>query len=166
MEEKRFTISKPAVCARPRRRAAKVVALAVTASVALGGLGAQPVEAASARQKMEKRFTRLINKERARRDIHRVKYSYQLARVARKHSKKMADSGILHHRGNLASGIRGDWRVLGENVGVGGSVKSLHRAFMRSPGHKANVLYRKYRRVGVGVVRRDGVVWVTVIFKG
>lgn len=168
MAEKRFTIdtTERAVCARPRRRTAKVAALAITASVALGGLGIHPAAAATTRQRMEKRFAYLINKERDKRDLRRLKFSYQLTRVARRHSKKMADGGILHHRSNLASGVTGNWRVLGENVGVGASVKTLHGAFMHSPGHKANVLYRKYSSVGVGVVRRSGTIWVTVIFKG
>lgn len=57
-----------------------------------------------------------------------------------------------------------NWTILGENVGVGGNVESLHKAFMDSPAHRENILYPTFRYVGVGVLKRDGRMWVTVIF--
>ncbi len=57
------------------------------------------------------------------------------------------------------------WITLGENVGVGGTVSSLHGAFMGSAVHKDNILYRGYRHVGIGVSKKRGRMWVTVIFE-
>ena len=57
------------------------------------------------------------------------------------------------------------WRVLGENVGFGGDVRSLHKAFMESPAHRDNILFDRYRHVGVGVKRSGGLMWVTVVFE-
>jgi uncharacterized protein YkwD len=37
---------------------------------------------------------------------------------------------------------------------------------MHSADHRANILRRAFRRVGVGVVKARGSVWVTVIFYG
>jgi uncharacterized protein YkwD len=59
------------------------------------------------------------------------------------------------------------WRILGENIGVGSSMETLHDAFMDSPPHRRNELNRVYRYVGVGMARgADGRIWVTVLFLG
>lgn len=57
------------------------------------------------------------------------------------------------------------WIRLGENVGYGAGVASLERAFMHSPLHPANILGRGSRYLGVGVVRKNGFVWATVLFE-
>jgi uncharacterized protein YkwD len=58
------------------------------------------------------------------------------------------------------------WRRLGENVGYASSVKAVHRAYMGSAIHKANILRSIYRHMGVGVKRRGGRVWTAVVFEG
>ncbi len=58
-----------------------------------------------------------------------------------------------------------NWTILGENVGVGNTVLSLHQAFMNSPAHLQNILYGSYRHVGVGTVTKNGRLWVTVVFE-
>lgn len=68
----------------------------------------------------------------------------------------------LCHRTNLgaaASSVEPNWRSTGENVGTGGAVTSLHEAFVQSPGHYANMV-GNFNRVGVGVVVRNGRIWV------
>jgi len=75
----------------------------------------------------------------------------------------MRERGTIFHNPNLAAATS-DWLGLGENVGVGASVGSLHEAFMRSPGHRDNIL-GDYNYVGVGVAEgSDNLLWVTVIF--
>ena len=54
----------------------------------------------------------------------------------------------------------------GENVGMASSVRGLHRAFMASDEHRANILGAGYRKVGIGLVRSGGYVWGTLIFYG
>ncbi len=48
--------------------------------------------------------------------------------------------------------------VIGENIAWGtGTVStpaSIVRSWMASPGHRANILSRRYREIGIGVVRR------------
>jgi uncharacterized protein YkwD len=84
----------------------------------------------------------------------------------------MANRGSIFHtsesviRKTYLKGIR--WSTWGENVGVtGGTVASIQEAFMRSPGHRANILNRGFRRVAVGTYRDgNGYLWVTVFFYG
>ncbi len=43
--------------------------------------------------------------------------------------------------------------AVGENVGYATTVYSVHKALMASPAHRANILDRRWRGVGVGVVQ-------------
>jgi uncharacterized protein YkwD len=53
---------------------------------------------------------------------------------------------------NLADGAPPEWRKLGENVGMGGSIQQVHDAYMRSPGHRANILDPAFNQVGTAAV--------------
>lgn len=67
----------------------------------------------------------------------------------------------------LSHGINGvvhTWTLLGENVGVGGNIEALQKAFMESPGHAANILDPRWTHMGVGVIKRGGTYWVTMEF--
>ena len=50
----------------------------------------------------------------------------------------------------LSSGISYRWRSLGENVGVGSSIASVHQSYMDSSGHRANIPSNKFNDVGTG----------------
>jgi hypothetical protein len=115
----------------------------------------------------ERRFSRLMNAARERAGRNRLSLDPEASKVARKHSREMVDRNLLYHTPS-SSLIRRvtRWQILGENVGVGGSVGSLHEAFMGSRPHRANILYAKFRHVGVGVRKsHDGRMWVTVVFE-
>ena len=90
----------------------------------------------------------------------------QLSKVARRHSWEMLNKVELYHTptDKLMHRVT-NWTILGENVGVGTNVDSLHEAFMESPAHKANIMYTTFKHVGVGVKQKDGRMWVTVIFE-
>jgi len=106
----------------------------------------------------------LLNQERTKRGIAPVRWDGRLARVAKRHAGDMVSFSFTGHnspaRGGLlarvkraraASRHRQFW--VGENLGWGGTPLAVHRAWMRSAIHKKATLYRKFRRVGVGVVR-------------
>lgn len=81
-------------------------------------------------------------------------------------SAEMARRGELAHHPDLtaeAYRIDPNWVRYGENVGVGGDVASIHRAFMGSATHRAQI-YGDYRTAGVGIVRSGDRMWVTVRF--
>lgn len=147
-------------------RAAAAILLALTVGVV------SPITTASAGAKCyrykesEQDFARKINKARSRIGAGRLQLDKQLSKVARKHSWEMDSKNSLYH--TPSSKLR--WRVtrwnrLGENVGAGQTVRSLHNAFMNSPSHAANVLDRGYRHVGVGVHKDANYMWVTVVFE-
>ena len=112
----------------------------------------------------ERAFAKKINKARGRHDIRRLKLDPELSKVAMKQTKTMIRKRLLHHTPNLGRRVT-NWTMLGENVGYGGTVGSLHTTFMRSAPHKKNILTRKFRYVGVGTKKAHGHLWVTVVFQ-
>ena len=81
---------------------------------------------------------------------------------ARRHSASMALHDRLFHTTNF--GVICCWSAIGENIAYDVTVARAHRAFMGSPGHRANILDPRMRRVGVGVVERAGRLWITEVF--
>jgi uncharacterized protein YkwD len=114
--------------------------------------------------------------------MRRLKVSPTLTRLARSHSGAMArraaarfggrcHSGALYH--NDISRKAGAWVWIGQNVGCGylgrdgvkASVGRIQKAFMNSPGHRRNILYRKATHFGASTWIAGPVIWVTVNFK-
>lgn len=110
----------------------------------------------------EQEFFSRINDERTSRGLAALRWHTQGASVARAHSEDMADDGRIYHNDALGSQMSG-WSSLGENVGVGPSVAAIHGAFMGSSAHRSNIL-GSFTHVGVGVVERDGSLYVTQVF--
>lgn len=109
---------------------------------------------------------KLINHERAAAGLDELTVDPALAEIAATWSKRMARSNRLAHNPSLRAQVSEaapGWRRLGENVGVGSDVTTLHRAFMASAGHRGNVL-GNFDRIGIGVVVANGRTWVTVDF--
>ena len=150
------------------RNAARLVAallvLFVLFGVNLGSAGASVTGTSDD----ERAFYNATNGDRAANGLAALSYDAAASDVARSWSQTMASNGSLYHNPNLARSIAAQvtpqWTRLGENVGVGYDVAGLERAFMASPGHRANIL-GDFNRVGIGTVRgSDGRLWVTVVF--
>ena len=149
----------------------KRVGAVLVLAVALGAL--TPATTASAGRarcynykNSEKEFAKKINTARNIAGARRLQLDKQLSKVARKHAHEMDQKNSLYH--TPSSKLR--WRVtrwdrLGENVGAGQTVTSLHQAFMNSPSHRDNVLKREFRHVGVGVHKDKNYMWVTIVFE-
>ena len=55
--------------------------------------------------------------------------------------------------------------LIAENVGEGGTLGVVHRAFMNSAPHRANILDSRVGQVGVGMVSSGGQLWITEVFR-
>ena len=114
----------------------------------------------------ERSFVKRMNGSRDRAGVANMRLDKQLTKVARVHTRAMVRDHRLFHTSSSTMGRRvTHWNILGENVGVGGGVKSLHQAFMNSPAHRDNVLFGRYRHVGVGVKVKGNRMWVTIVFE-
>jgi uncharacterized protein YkwD len=59
------------------------------------------------------------------------------------------------------------WTTYGENVGMtAAGADSLFRSYMNSPAHRANILDRTFRFVGLWTKRSGGMRWNTMDFVG
>lgn len=136
--------------------------VAVTLLV-LGLIGLPAGSALASDATKEAEFISLINDERTSRGLSELIPYWDLTDDAWAHSDRMAAAGDIWHNPDLGT-VTSGWYALGENVGMGPTVGSLHTAFMDSAGHRANVL-GDYNYVGVGVtVDEYGTIFVTVVF--
>ncbi|MDP2712798.1 MAG: CAP domain-containing protein [Solirubrobacteraceae bacterium] len=110
----------------------------------------------------------LLNAERTRRGLRTLTSERQLGRAAGSHSAQMVRLGFFDHvcpRGStLNTRVRRGTTYLrnvrrfslGENIAWGsGSLatpRAIVRTWMRSSGHRRNILDRRFRNVGIGVV--------------
>jgi uncharacterized protein YkwD len=130
------------------------------AAVLTGTLTATPAGATTA----EDSLTARLNGARSDQGLPSLATRSDLVAVARAQATRMADSGTLYHNPNLTTDVT-NWRWVGENVGYGPDVQTVHVAFMNSDGHRANILDTDYTQVGVGVVERGDRVWVAEVFR-
>ena len=109
----------------------------------------------------------LHNQIRADRDLPLLRENARLRRAAVSHSEDMVSRGFFDH--TTPSGVTMVDRIMasryasprvgwafGENLawGTGGlaTPRAIMKAWMDSPGHRANVVKRAYREIGIGVV--------------
>jgi uncharacterized protein YkwD len=126
---------------------------------------------------MEHRVFNLINEERVKNGRASLVWADQVAEVARYHSSNMARLEFFSHEdpdgrrpSNRAEmlGLR-NWRELGENIawlrGYQDPAQRVVENWMRSPGHRENILESHYKESGIGVaVSVDGSYYITQVF--
>ncbi|MCA1846544.1 MAG: CAP domain-containing protein [Actinobacteria bacterium] len=111
----------------------------------------------------EATFVAKINDLRASKGLPALQVNAQLVAKARSWSAGMAAAGRIWHS-TLSDAITEDWKKLGENVGMGGSVDGLHTAFVNSPHHYENLVDPSFGYVGIGIVMNSGTIYVTEEF--
>lgn len=109
-------------------------------------------------------FVERIAGERASRGLGHLTVAGDLVAVAERHAERMVERGKPYHNPALGQEVTG-WEVVGENVGRGVDVETLHNAFMASATHRDQVLFPGYTEIGVGVVEHDGQLWVAQVFR-
>lgn len=111
-------------------------------------------------------FLSKINATRAANGLGALTVDGGLRSHARVHTAEMIANNDLYHSSSaeLRAAAGSGWSAIAENVGRGGSVDSLHKAFMDSSGHRANIL-GDYNYVGIGTgYASDNRLYVTVVF--
>jgi uncharacterized protein YkwD len=108
----------------------------------------------------------LLNNERSARHMTPLRLNRRLSRASRRHANDMVRRHYFSH--DTPSGTdfvqriqrtgylraAGSWLV-GENIAWGSvnrsTPASIMDAWMHSPGHRANILNRRFREIGIGV---------------
>lgn len=108
----------------------------------------------------------LLNRQRTKRDLPRLRANAALRSAAQPYARLMVLLRFFDHtsptgstfvdrikRSSYLDGANG-WSI-GENLGWGAgseaTPRQIVRAWMRSPGHRRNILNGTYRDIGVGV---------------
>jgi uncharacterized protein YkwD len=109
----------------------------------------------------------LLNRERAERGLRRLHSNRRLRRAAERYSRHMVRHNFFDHVSRVngstligrikRSAYLSETRAwsLGENIAWGAGHRATPRqtvaAWMRSPGHRANILGRHFDEIGVGI---------------
>jgi uncharacterized protein YkwD len=108
----------------------------------------------------------LHNRERVSRGMPRLKENPKLRRAAERHSTNMVGDSFFDHTSPSGSSMvdrirrtgytsRARSWALGENIAWGSgrlaSAAQIHRSWMNSSGHRANILQRSFREIGIGI---------------
>ena len=111
----------------------------------------------------------LLNRKRENHGLRGLRRSGRLKKAAQKHTRHMQNHGCFAHEcpgepsvlsrlkrvNYIHNGLR-RWSY-GENIAWGGShlgtPKAIVRAWMRSPGHRHNILNPDFREIGIGFSR-------------
>jgi len=155
---------------RPRRSRtgrlfAGLIAGALLGVAATVAAPAEPANAASMGHAYEKAAARYSNHERTSRGRVKLTWGSCLDRYAEAQAARMAKRQQLKHQ-DLRPILRAcNLTMVGENIAVGyPSGKAVTRAWMKSPGHRANILNKSYRRYGLGAYKDShGRWWVSQV---
>jgi uncharacterized protein YkwD len=150
------------------------VALAAALSLSLAAAPAASAACANAGASAETTTERVLvratlcvlNAQRARHDLSALRLNRKLSTAARRHSRAMVRERFFSHDSpsgaSFVERIRAtgyltgasSWSV-GENIAYGSgsrsTPRSIGRAWMNSPGHRANILSESFRQVGIGI---------------
>jgi uncharacterized protein YkwD len=128
----------------------------------------------------EESIVAIVNQERAANGLAPVSVDPRLREAARGHSKDMGELGFFDHTSPVSGKAKFTDRIkaqghskfgaAGENIAAGSfnpqdRAESFMDMWMKSPGHRANILGEDYRYIGVGVyVTASGEVYSTQVF--
>ncbi len=107
----------------------------------------------------------LVNRARGDRGLGRLRPEARLGHAARVYSRAMVVRRFFAHDGPLGDPVSrlrrsgyiraGQGWAIGENIAWGSgrlaSPQSVVRSWLRSPGHRANILATGFREIGIGV---------------
>lgn len=126
---------------------------------------------------LERRAFELINQRRENCGLAPLKWSDDVARIARLHSENMANFNFFSHTGvdGMMVNDRADflgirkWQAIGENIaynqGFENPVEFAVERWMKSPKHRDNLLSSRWKESGIGVaVTANGTYYFTEVF--
>jgi hypothetical protein len=115
------------------------------------------------RNDSERQLFESINRERTAQGLSPLQWDAALFKAARKHALLMLNLNMLEHQlpnepkleDRLAeAGAR--FAAIAENIAIGPSAETIHNGWMKSPGHRKNMLDPRLTAIGIAAVRGPG----------
>lgn len=112
----------------------------------------------------EQEVVKLVNEERAKKDLDPLEMDKHLSDLARKKSQDMAENNYFSHTSptygspfDMMKQFDFSFRLAGENIAAGQrSPEQVVEGWMNSEGHRENILKEDFTHIGVGYVEGDG----------
>lgn len=103
---------------------------------------------------------KVTNNKRVQHDLVRLRRSDCLKQFAVRQARRMANQTRMFHQDLSPILSRCRLSMVGENVAYGYPTgRAVVRAWMRSPGHRANILQRRYRIVAIAARKGSDGSW-------
>ena len=92
------------------------------------------------------------NRQRTQSGLNPLVMDQTLCDYAQSHAEKMAERQLLVHSSMSNLAVRAGNGNVAENIAWGqNSEEEVFASWMKSPGHRANILGKRYKRIGFGV---------------
>ena len=124
---------------------------------------------------IEKQVITLTNAQRAQYGLAPLTINWELSRMARYKSQDMVDHNYFDHNSpvygspfQMMKSFGISYSTAGENIAMGQRTpQEVVTAWMNSPGHRANILNKNFKQIGVGAVQAaNGSIYWTQEFIG
>lgn len=106
----------------------------------------------------EQQLLDLVNKARKDAGLHTLVFDMEVMKVARLKAKDMVDKNYFSHQSptygspfDMLRKFNVSFKSAGENIAGNQTVDAAFKAWMNSPGHKANILSGNYNYCGFGI---------------
>jgi len=107
----------------------------------------------------EQEMFKLVNEERVKAGVGVLTWRNELVPVARAHATDMWKRNYFSHYSPEGKDV-GDrldeahikYQFAGENLALAPTLSTAHNGLMNSPGHRANILEPRFKRMGIGVI--------------
>ncbi|MET0467264.1 MAG: CAP domain-containing protein [Aeromicrobium sp.] len=141
------------------------ITAALLTAIALLVVPAAPQASAMSTTTFGKKLHQQTNASRAFRDIKKLKYHKCIDHYAQRQANNMAKKRKIYHQ-DMGTVLRKcNLSAVGENVATGfTSPKANVKAWLRSPGHRRNLLSKTYTRLGIGVAKAGGRTYTVQVF--
>lgn len=108
---------------------------------------------------LERQMISLINQERGKRGLKPLAADPELTAVARRHSSDMLLRRYFSHINPEGQGpfermrtAHVAYRSAAENIALAPTLEMAHTLLMGSQGHRENILFKGFGRLGVGII--------------
>jgi uncharacterized protein YkwD len=110
-------------------------------------------------EESETKMFKLVNEERKKQGIKELEWNSKIVLVARNYAQKMWQERYFGHVspegedvGDRLNKARIKFGLAGENLALAPTVSTAFTGLMNSEGHRENILDKRFRKVGIGVI--------------